>query len=78
MRLAPKGRQAVRGLKTVQLSPGVHVLLIADRPEVLRRVQAFRIAGLSVLQDTLDLDPGERWEQELYRQIDTCDVFLLF
>jgi hypothetical protein len=49
-----------------------------DRPEVLRPVQAFRIAGLSVFQDTLDLDPGERWERELYRQIDTCDVFLLF
>lgn len=49
-----------------------------DRAEVLRRVQAFRIAGISVFQDILDLDPGERWEQALYREIDTCDVFLLF
>jgi hypothetical protein len=49
-----------------------------DRPEVLRRVQAFRIAGLSVFQDILDLDPGERWEKALYREIDRCDVFLLF
>ncbi|MFT3720564.1 TIR domain-containing protein [Pseudorhodoferax sp.] len=49
-----------------------------DRAEVLRRVQAFRIAGLSVFQDVLDLDPGERWEQALYREIDRCDVFLLF
>jgi len=49
-----------------------------DRGEVLRRVQAFRIAGLSVFQDVLDLDPGARWEQALYREIDRCDVFLLF
>jgi hypothetical protein len=49
-----------------------------DRAEVLRRVQAFRIAGLSIFQDALDLDPGERWERALYREIDQCDVFLLF
>ena len=44
----------------------------------LRRVQAFRIAGISVFQDVLDLDPGQRWERALYREIDLCDVFLLF
>jgi TIR domain-containing protein len=49
-----------------------------DRPEVLRRVQAFKIAGMSVFQDILDLGPSERWERALYREIDTCDVFLLF
>lgn len=49
-----------------------------DRAEVLRRVQAFRIAGLSVFQDILDLDPGERWEKALYHEIDNCDLFLLF
>jgi hypothetical protein len=49
-----------------------------DRAEVLRRVQAFRIAGLSVFQDVLDLEPGERWQRELYREIDNCDVLLLF
>ncbi len=49
-----------------------------DRAEVLRRVQAFRIAGVSVFQDVLDLEPGERWERELYREIDQCDVVLLF
>ncbi|MEP6610115.1 MAG: toll/interleukin-1 receptor domain-containing protein, partial [Burkholderiaceae bacterium] len=49
-----------------------------DRAEVLRRVQAFRIAGLSVFQDVLDLEPGDRWDRELYREIDNCDVFLLF
>jgi hypothetical protein len=49
-----------------------------DKAEVLRRVQAFKIAGLSVFQDILDLGPGERWERALYREIDNCDVFLLF
>lgn len=49
-----------------------------DRAEVLRRVQAFKIAGISVFQDVLDLSPGDRWERELYRRIDDCDVFLLF
>jgi hypothetical protein len=48
-----------------------------DRAEVLRRVQAFQIAGLSVFQD-INLGPGERWNQALYREIDHCDVFLLF
>lgn len=49
-----------------------------DRAEVLRRVQAFRIAGLEVFQDVLDLEPGQRWERELYKEIDRCDVLLLF
>jgi len=49
-----------------------------DRAKVLARVQAFKIAGMSVFQDILDLDPGERWEKALYREIDHCDVFLLF
>jgi hypothetical protein len=41
-------------------------------------VQAFKIAGMSVFQDILDLGPGERWEKALYGEIDRCDVFLLF
>lgn len=50
----------------------------SDRAEVLRRVQAFRIAGVSVFQDALDLEPGQRWERKLYREIDRSDVVLLF
>jgi hypothetical protein len=49
-----------------------------DRKEVLHRVQAFIITGMSVFQDVLNLDPGQRWEKQLYREIDDCDVFLLF
>jgi len=29
-------------------------------------------------QDVLDLDPGDRWEKELYRRIDESDVLFLF
>lgn len=50
----------------------------ADRPEVLRRVQGMKAAGISVFQDILELDPGDRWERRLYEEIDHCDVFFLF
>ena len=49
-----------------------------DRAEVLRRVQMLRRVGVEVFQDVLDLEPGQRWERELYRHIDECDVVLLF
>jgi hypothetical protein len=49
-----------------------------DRKEVLKRVQALAVTGIEVFQDILDLEPGDRWEQELYRNIDECDLFLLF
>lgn len=50
----------------------------ADRPEVLKRVQMLTPARLRIFQDFMSLDPGERWERELYKRIDECDVFLLF
>ena len=49
-----------------------------DRPEVLKRAQALRAAGITFFQDVLSLEPGERWEQRLYEEIDRCDLFLLF
>jgi TIR domain len=48
-----------------------------DRAAVLARVQMLRLASIDYFQD-IDMDPGERWEQELYRRIDQCDLFLLF
>jgi serine/threonine protein kinase len=50
----------------------------ADRAEVLKRVQMLPRLGLDYFQDVLHLEPGQRWEQELYRHIDECDVFFLF
>jgi hypothetical protein len=48
-----------------------------DRAAVLARVQILRAANIDYFQD-IDMAPGERWEKELYRQIDRCDLFLLF
>ncbi len=49
-----------------------------DRPEVLKRVQMLKTAGIGFFQDILDLQPGELWEKSLYHHIDEADVFLLF
>jgi class 3 adenylate cyclase len=49
-----------------------------DRPEVLKRAQALQAAHIEFFQDILSIEPGERWEQELYKEIDLCDLFLLF
>lgn len=50
----------------------------ADRSEVLRRVQMLRALRMQVFQDVIDLEPGTRWARELYRHIDSADLFLLF
>jgi hypothetical protein len=49
-----------------------------DRIEVLKRVQMLERFHIHFFQDVLDLEPGMRWEQELYKHIDHCDLFLLF
>jgi soluble cytochrome b562 len=49
-----------------------------DREDVLKRVQMLRAVGIRYFQDVLDLDPGVRWERELYRYIDESDVLFLF
>jgi hypothetical protein len=49
-----------------------------DLMEVLKRVQGLAATGIEVFQDVLNLEPGDRWEKELYRHIDECDLFLLF
>lgn len=49
-----------------------------DRDKVLARVQMLDQMGIEYFQDLLSLDPGDRWEKELYKNIDRCDLFLLF
>lgn len=49
-----------------------------DRTKVLPRVQMLKLLGISCFQDLIDLDPGDRWERQLYRHIDDSDLFLLF
>jgi hypothetical protein len=49
-----------------------------DRTEVLKRVQMLAPMRIRYFQDVLDLEPGARWERELFRHIDESDLFLLF
>ena len=49
-----------------------------DRPKVLEVAQSYRAAGIDFFQDILSLEPGARWEHGLYKEIDNCDMFLLF
>src|SRR5262249_20908411 len=58
--------------------PAVISYASARRTEVLKRVKM--LAGLRIRfsQDILALDPGVRWQKELYRHIDQSDLFLLF
>ena len=49
-----------------------------DRDEVLKRVQMLKRFNVKFFQDVLNLEPGERWEQSLYKHIDESDLFLLF
>lgn len=50
----------------------------ADRSKVLARVQMLSLVGIRFFQDVLSLRPGDKWETEIYRNIDSCDLFLLF
>ena len=49
-----------------------------DRREVLKRLQALEALRVSFFADVLDLAPGERWEGQIKREIESCDLFLLF
>jgi hypothetical protein len=49
----------------------------SDRHKALRFAQGLRAAKIKVFQDVLSLDPGQRWEQQLFLEIDNCDLFLL-
>jgi hypothetical protein len=49
-----------------------------DRIEVLKRAEVLMAAKLDVFQDVLKLRAGQQWRREIYREIDGCDLFLLF
>ena len=49
-----------------------------DRVKVLEVAQSYRVAGIEFFQDVLNLDPGARWDRDLHREIENCDLFLLF
>jgi hypothetical protein len=49
-----------------------------DREEVLKRVQMLERFHIHIFQDILSIEPGSQWEMELFKHIDSCDLFLLF
>lgn len=49
-----------------------------DRAEVIKRAQGLKAGGTDFFNDLLFLEPGERWEERLYQEIDRCNVFYLF
>lgn len=50
----------------------------SDREEVLKRAQMLKRVGIEVFQDILSIEPGQRWEDEIYDNIDQSDVMFLF
>ena len=51
---------------------------LPDRAAVLRGAQLLQNLGISFFNDVLSLEPGDRWAQRLFQEIDRCDIFLLF
>jgi hypothetical protein len=49
-----------------------------DIDEVEKRVQGFIAAKIECFMDVLNLQPGEKWEEILYKRIDESDAFFLF
>jgi hypothetical protein len=74
--LANTQRQAVSDWK--RYSKAFVSYASQDRKEVLKRVQMLSRLRIEYFQDVLKLEPGQRWEQQLYRHIDESDLFLLF
>lgn len=48
-----------------------------NRPEAVRVAQGLQAAGVKFFQDVIDLEPGQRWAEQLYKKIDECDLFVL-
>jgi ribonuclease HI len=49
-----------------------------DREQVKKTASEYEKFGISFFQDILHLDPGERWKPRLWKEIDRCDIFVLF
>jgi hypothetical protein len=70
--------QPVPGQKFIRYRYAFISYASEDRAEVLRRVQVLPLVQIDYFQDITSLDPGDRWAQELYKEIDKSDVFFLF
>lgn len=49
-----------------------------DQQEVLQAIQGIRALGIEVFLDNLSIKQGDYWEKEIYQNILSSEVFLLF
>jgi hypothetical protein len=49
-----------------------------DRVKVLEMAKILKAQKIDFFQDVLSLEPGQRWEREIYKKIAICDAFFLF
>jgi hypothetical protein len=49
-----------------------------DRVKVLEMAKILKAQKIDFFQDVLSLEPGQRWEQEIYKKIAISDAFFLF
>jgi hypothetical protein len=82
LQVIPARRKTSKPLPTGLEARRYHEAFISycsqDRDEVLKRVQMLERFHIQIFQDILSLEPGARWERELFAHIDRCDLFLLF
>lgn len=76
-----RGKTVDSQTSPARIKPYRHAFLSyasSDRVRVLEIAQAFSRTGTEVFQDVLSLEPGDRWQQELFKKIDYADLFMLF
>jgi hypothetical protein len=78
--IAPHASEAPRplGLESQRFRKAFISFSHRDLGEVLKRLQMLKASRIDFYQYILKLEPGELWQQRMYQEIDTCDVFYLF
>jgi serine/threonine protein kinase len=72
------GEAANLGARREQITSAFASYSSLDREEVLRRVQGIMAAGIDVFVDVLSLRAGDKWEEQLIKNIREKDIFYLF
>jgi DNA-binding protein HU-beta len=75
---APAQTSVIRGDEARRYSYAFLSYSSQDRAEVLKRAQGLKAGGVDFFQDFVKLEPGDKWVPELDREIERCDLFLLF
>jgi hypothetical protein len=76
--MAREEKATLAGAKVRHYSRAFISYASEDRAKVLEYTRVLKAANIGYFQDIMDLEPGQIWEEELYRSINHCDLFLLF